>query len=165
MRKGKPLQRRTGLKTNTPLRATKPMKRSAASVPGKSSANPTRARRPKKEPGEDKVRAALRERSGGWCEVAIPGVCLGRATNYQHRINRSQQGAYVLSAALDCCGSGTTGCHGAIHAGPARAYRNGWSVRSWDDPLTKPVLYRGRMVLLDNEGTIIPSPAPGKAAA
>jgi hypothetical protein len=111
----------------------------------------------KYDPAEKPARRVVRERSGGLCEVQIPGICEGRATNYQHRVNRSQLGGYAPSAALDACGSGTTGCHGRITGNPEEAYRNGWSVRSWDNPLTCPVLYRGEWVLLDDAGGLTPS--------
>jgi hypothetical protein len=88
------------------------------------------------------------------CEVQIPRICEGRATNYQHRINRSQLGGYSAGSGLAVCGSGTTGCHGRITEHPAEAYRKGWSVKSWDNPLTRPVLYRGKWVLLDDEGGV-----------
>lgn len=108
--------------------------------------------RPRYDPTEKAARSGTRERSGGWCELQIVGVCLGRAGNYQHRVNRSQLGKYATGSGLDVCGSGTTGCHGYIHAHPAESYRNGWSVESWADPLTRPVLRRGEWVLLDDEG-------------
>ncbi|MEU0468949.1 hypothetical protein ABZ215_33510 [Amycolatopsis sp. NPDC006131] len=152
------MKRGKGLHRKTPLRTTKPLKAKRISIaPGKTTTNPRKPKRPATQPGETETRAIVRARSGGWCEVAIPGVCLGRATNYQHRVNRSQGGKYTPSAALDACGSGTTGCHGAIHASPARAYENGWSVRSTDHPLTRPVLRRGEWVLLDDAGGYTPA--------
>lgn len=166
MRKGKPLRRRTGLKTNTPLRTTKPLKR-VSIVPGKSTVNPTRMKpwRPTQTPEERAARKIVQKRSlvdgVRMCELAIPGTCLGRATNYSHRVNASQGGLYAAGWALDSCGSGTTGCHGNLHASPAKGYENGWLVKSWDNPLTRPVLYRGRWVLLDNDGRVFPSPDPG----
>ena len=43
---------------------------------------------------------------------------------------------------LQLCGSGTTGCHGWVHAHPARAYRLGYLVHTGKDPATIPVYYR-----------------------
>lgn len=111
------------------------------------------------------MREIVRRRSGGMCEVQLAGLCLGQANNYQHRVNRSQGGGYAPSAALDACGSGTTGCHGFITENPAVAYDNGWSVRSWDDPLTCPVLYRGQWVVLDDVGGYTESFEFGSEAA
>lgn len=53
------------------------------------------------------------------------------------------------------CGSGTTGCHGWVHAHPAEAYRLGWLVHSWHDPAQVPVVGvggSGGWVLLDRDG-------------
>jgi hypothetical protein len=97
---------------------------------------------------EKEARRLVRERSGGICEVC--GAA--RATNYQHRQNRSQAGAWSASNGLDVCGSGTTGDHGYIHAHPAESYARGWSVRSWDDPASVPVQTAQGWVLLDDEG-------------
>lgn len=96
---------------------------------------------------EREARRIVRLRSGGVCEV-----CGGeRATNFQHRKNRSQGGLWLASNGLDVCGSGTWGCHGRIHARPQEAYRNGWSVKSWADPALVPFLHHtlGRMYLDD----------------
>ena len=50
-------------------------------------------------------------------------------------------------------GSGSTGCHGWVHAHPAEAYRLGYMVHMSDDPASTPILrYDGKWVLLDNEG-------------
>ncbi|RSN65449.1 HNH endonuclease [Amycolatopsis sp. WAC 04182] len=87
---------------------------------------------------EKQARRIVRLRSEGDCEVRIQDVCLGRATNFQHRKNRSQGGLYLPSHGIDVCGSGTTGCHGWIHANPAESYANGWSVKSTQDPATVP---------------------------
>jgi hypothetical protein len=43
--------------------------------------------------------------------------CGGRATNAHHVVPRSAGGDDVDENLLPVCGSGTTGCHGAYHAG------------------------------------------------
>jgi len=101
---------------------------------------------------ERRARAIVAERSGGTCEVRIPRVCLGRATNFQHRKNRSQGGEYSAANGLHVCGSGTTGCHGYIHAHPAESYAEGWSVRSGQDPGREPVRLWHGVVVLDESG-------------
>lgn len=98
--------------------------------------------------GEKKARDRVAERSGGICEVC--GAA--RATNYQHRKNRSQGGPWSASNGLHVCGSGTTGCHGYIHAHPAESYERGWSVHSWDDPADIPAQTHIGELLLDDEG-------------
>lgn len=104
---------------------------------------------------ETTCRRIVRQRSNGGCEVRVPGVCLGRAGNFQHRKNRSQGGRWTPSNGLDVCGSGTTGCHGYIHAHPKESYRKGWSVRSWDDPAATPFEHPDfGPVLLDDVGDL-----------
>lgn len=58
-------------------------------------------------------------------------------------------------------GSGTTGCHGWVHAHPARAYRLGYLVHTGKDPATIPVYYRtGGWQQLNKDGTRHPCPPP-----
>lgn len=101
-------------------------------------------------------REQLLERSGGICEKCGQA----RATNWHHRKNASQGGEASLSNALHLCGSGTTGCHGWITGNPGGANPYGWSVRSWQNPLDEPVMYRGVAVLLGDDGTVNPAPRP-----
>lgn len=62
---------------------------------------------------------------------------------------------------LQLCGSGTTGCHGWVHAHPARAYRLGYLVHTGKDPATIPVYYRtGGWQQLHADGTRHPCPPP-----
>lgn len=64
------------------------------------------------------------ERSGGVCEVRLPG-CLGRARNTHHVLPRSAGGTDDPENLLALCGSGTTGCHGWLHAHPEEARKMG----------------------------------------
>ncbi|MEU5258960.1 HNH endonuclease signature motif containing protein [Amycolatopsis sp. NPDC021455] len=82
------------------------------------------------------ARRIVAARSDGMCEVCGRG----KATNIQHRKNRSQGGTWRVSNLLHVCGSGTTGCHGYIHAHPLKSYANGWSVRQARDPADMPAL-------------------------
>lgn len=64
--------------------------------------------------------------------------------NIHHRRMRSQSPKDVVHNVenlIVLCGSGTTGCHGWVHAHPAVSYERGWLVKSAFDPKTKPVLY------------------------
>lgn len=143
MKQRKPLQRRTG------LRATTSLPRPTESMRGRAPVKPRRAGEPAESTLERIARKLVRERSGGLCEMcgALP------ATNFQHRQNRSQGGQWTSANGLDVCGSGTTGCHGRIHANPATAMRKGWTVSREHDPVEVPVfLRRFGLVLLDNEG-------------
>lgn len=99
------------------------------------------------------------------CEVRILDVCLGRGMNFQHRKNKSQGGLWLPSNGIDVCGSGTTGCHGWIHANPTAAVEKGWTVPSWADPAEVPVLlhtlhYGHDWVLLDEDGCYALAPFP-----
>lgn len=51
-----------------------------------------------------------------------------------HRKLRSQCGDNRLSNLICVCGHGTVGCHGDIHAAPAKAQEAGWIVSREDDP-------------------------------
>lgn len=113
-----------------PRRRT-PLRSSGGLAPGK-----PLARRTRLAPVSAKRRAAGSsmarpdEPLKAWCEVAIPGVCLGRAANRHHKLRRSKGGTDDRSNTLDLCGSGTTGCHGHVHANPAESYARGWLIRS-----------------------------------
>lgn len=135
-------RRRTPVVGSTPAArasrlARKPMQRARARV----------------TPEEREARAVVAARSGGTCEVCRRAP----ATNWHHRRNRSQQGAWCASNGLHVCGSGTTGCHGHISLNPAVAYERGWSVRSTADPSRMPVWLANRgWCLLTADGGIAP---------
>ena len=80
-----------------------------------------------------------------------------------HRRPRSHPwpGLHQPANLLLLCGSGTTGCHGWVHAHPAPAYRLGYLVHAWDDPTTIPVHYHtGGWQLLDQDGGRRPCQPP-----
>lgn len=81
---------------------------------------------------EREARRLVRDRSGGACEVCDQR----RAVEFQHRKNRSQGGQWSASNGLDLCSD----CHRHIHANPAEADAEGWTVRQWEHPDDKPVL-------------------------
>lgn len=115
-------------------------------------------------PNQKTARRLVRERSGGDCEVRIAGVCLGRATNWHHRRNRSRGGLWLPSNGLDVCGSGTTGCHGALTNtnGYADVFRAaGWLVRGYQDPAGVAVAIVGRgSVWLSDDGQYLDTAPP-----
>jgi ribosomal protein L34 len=104
-----------------------------------------------------RIRAVVVERAGGRCEIAIPGVCLGVAGNIHHRESYGMGGrpGHVDTAAelLAACGSGTTGCHGWLEHNRAVARAAGWLARR-ETAAGRPVLYRGRWVLLVGPSTV-----------
>lgn len=112
--------------------------------------------------GMARGRRLVYARSGGLCEVRIPGVCLGRGMSWHHRKNRSQGGTWAPSNGLHTCGDGTTGCHGALTNtnGRAEEFRAaGWIVPSYQDPTTVPVLIPGLFfVLLSDDGSYVEIP-------
>lgn len=101
------------------------------------------------------VRADLRERAHGCCEVCGHSG----ATNAHHRVNQSQGGRDTLGNLLLVCGSGTTGCHGRITTNPAWARAQGYTVRSTFEPTAIPLVRWSRWtgqpetVLLHDDGT------------
>ena len=113
MKRGGPLERRT------PLRQKTPMKRTALK---------NRVRGGDNTRGE--VRDRVRARSRGVCEMCVdaPG------TNFHHRLRRSQGGQDSDENLLHLCGSGTTGCHGYIHANPSWSYLHGALLKRGQDP-------------------------------
>lgn len=93
-----------------------------------------------------KVKRLIEARSGGVCE----GCGKRPATEMHHRKYKSRGGRDEVANALAVCGFGNNagaGCHGEAHSDPERTI-HGWSVNSWDDPATRPVLYRGVWVFL-----------------
>lgn len=103
------------------------------------------------------VRAALKARSGGECEIQAPG-CEVRATDASHRLGVKMGGRrgaaaarhHVLSQILHSC----RGCHSLLHFAPGAAYWQGWMLREGEDPTAVPVLYRGCWSLLSNDGSV-----------
>ena len=77
--------------------------------------------------------------------------------SFHHRLMRSQghgyAGLHQPGNLILLCGTGTTGCHGYVHAHPAESYDNGWLVHIDGNPLTQPVRdkFHGR-ILLDDTG-------------
>lgn len=57
------------------------------------------------------------------CGTYTPGGSL------HHRQGRGGPNPHRAAAVILLCGSGTTGCHGYVHANPAESYANGWMVR------------------------------------
>jgi hypothetical protein len=92
-----------------------------------------------KHAGESTGRKALEKRVGDdkLCEVRLFGICFGRGGNAHHRQNRSQQGKWDVRNLLWVCGSGSTGCHGALtntNGRRAEFEKEGWIVPSYEDP-------------------------------
>lgn len=161
MKRSGRLQRTTELTRKTPLRAV------AWSVPdsARSVSHQRQARRqatPKRRPAVKpaipaKVRIALALRSGGRCEMALPG-CTGQATDPAHRIRTGMGGRKgaakaahdVLSNLIHACRH----CHSWTHAEPTAARRLGLMLRDGDNPLTEPCVYLGSRCWLADDGSV-----------
>lgn len=80
----------------------------------------------------------------------------GRPASRHHRKRRSQAARGEVHSPANLillCGTGTTGCHGWVHAHPVEAREHGWMLRSTDDPKAVPMLHSlYGWVLLDERG-------------
>lgn len=167
MKRGAPLKTTKPLVRKTPLRQVSDKK--AAEGDSRFSTldrKPTESRtapmkRARWTPAVPKdVRAELIERSGGgFCEIQMAG-CLGRGTDPSHRITTKSGGRHGeakaehdrLSDVLWACRA----CHDWIgdHPAASKAERVGWALEEWQNPTEFPVLYRGRLVFLDDVGGV-----------
>jgi 5-methylcytosine-specific restriction endonuclease McrA len=104
---------------------------------------------PKPAPAESRqAYERVKTRSFGLCELCGAK----RATEVHHRLHRSHGGPDTVTNLLHVCGWGnTSGCHGAAHTDSNR-YANGWAVRTGYDPGLMPVLYRGALMILTEDG-------------
>jgi len=98
------------------------------------------------------ARPIVEARSGGVCELC--GV--RRAESMHHRKLRRHDDHRAANL-VHLCGSGTTGCHGWVHANPAAAYGLGFMVRGAFNPRTARVMLaaHGWVRLLDS-GDVVP---------
>lgn len=81
---------------------------------------------PKSRAYYDKQRELVYAREQGRCVVCLTPITEG---SVHHRQGRGGPDPHRLSNLILTCGSGTTGCHGKIHANPAWSYDNGYMVR------------------------------------
>ena len=117
-------------------------------------------RRVKQSPAEVKTAYKVAtDRNNGTCEV-----CHRQPGNRHHRQGRDAFNTTPANLLL-ACGSGTTGCHGDIHANVARSRDRGLIVPDWAIPAEYPVLLWRRgdhgvmhavWVLLDDHGGVTP---------
>lgn len=143
------LQRRTPLKPGKPLARKSPMPRTRTRAP----------RRPRYTGPSAGVKDDLLTRSGGRCEVG--GCPLGVGYSRHHRLPRRMGGSKradinELANLLLICGAATSpdGCHHRIESNREWAYLNGYLLPADANPDQVPVVYRGSLVLLSNDGTI-----------
>lgn len=103
------------------------------------------------------VRAVLLARSAGWCEMRLTG-CLGRGSEAAHRLARKAGGRKRAGRAANDRPSNALwscrACHAWSEAQPASSYELGLMLREGQEPTQVPVLYRGRLVWLDDLGGV-----------
>lgn len=97
------------------------------------------------------ARRRVYDRDQGRCVVCGRWIDAG---SVHHRQGRSGPDPHRLSNLILCCGTGTTGCHGRIHANPAWAYAQGLMVRrhSTDTTTDVPVHTWAGILLLTDQG-------------
>lgn len=90
----------------------------------------------------------------------------GIPASLHHRRLRSHPfaGLHEVSNLIWLCGTGTTGCHGWVHAHPSLAEEHGYIVHAWEDPRKIPIDHAiyGKCWLWD-DGTVGNTPEPKKA--
>jgi hypothetical protein len=100
---------------------------------------------------------ALTTRSGGRCEIALPG-CTGAATDPAHRLKQGMGGrkgaAKTAHDRLSDLMHSCRHCHSYCHANPGEAYRLGLMLREGQVPTQVAVQYRGQMAWLDDFGGV-----------
>ena len=165
MKPRKRLQQKTELKRKTPLQRTE-LKRTGDSFNSgiRNSSGPVKRRKavlPRhpgpQSPEERAGRDLLKQRSGGRCEVGVPGVCIGVGVVWSHRKRRSQSG----KAEKWCVTNGLWGCglcelHLTEFGATARVRSLGWTVHPSVDPARVPVWRRGQYVWLTPDGGFEP---------
>ncbi len=96
------------------------------------------------------IRAGVLLRDNSQCIRC--GAWLAAGWSCHHRQLRSQGGADTPENRIALHGSGTTGCHGWVHANRAEAEEAGWIVPSYGDPALVPVRCKSRgRILIDAE--------------
>ena len=79
--------------------------------------------------GPKAVAAAVDRRDGEACVRC--GLSLAWLPGSRHHRQRRQVGGHRVANLILLCGSGTTGCHGWVHANPQAARDNGWIVSAY----------------------------------
>lgn len=110
------------------------------------------------------VKNALRNRAsdggwtGDWCEIQLTG-CRGLGVDPAHRIGQKRGGrhgdAYAENNRLSNILWSCRACHDWCHARPAEAEELGLALKEGCDPLAEPVVYRGRISYLTDDGRVL----------
>ena len=92
----------------------------------------------------------VKDRADGHCEAANFATCTGFPEHLHHRQLRSQGGGHTVENLIAVCSS----CHTWFHREVAVATSQGWIVRSVHEPGEVPMKYRGRTVVLTEDGGV-----------
>jgi hypothetical protein len=82
------------------------------------------------------IRAAVRRRSGGRCEIRSEG-CSGAAWHMHHRLKRAH-GVHTVENIVDTCGNCHTASPAALHRNIAWSIEVGLLLNSWENPPAEP---------------------------
>ena len=109
---------------------------------------------------QESKRIAL-QRQGWHClrcgtNIHDPSLWPGRSGHHRQLRRRADPAVRDLPCNIvELCGSGTTGCHGWVHAHPEEAREYGWLLRSTENPKKTPMLHAlYGWVLLDDQGHV-----------
>lgn len=102
-----------------------------------------------RETGERRARRIVGRRSGGWCEACDRYS----ATDWHHRLNRSQGGLWCPSNGMHLCRT----CHHLITTEREVAKERGWALEPHQVPTASRCLFaRIGYVLLSPAGDVTP---------
>ncbi len=115
----------------------------------------------RRRPIKPAVLTAVLTRAGHACEVCRTDLVGDRGEGWSIHHRRPHGMGSTNWVGIDrppnllaVCGSGTTGCHGAIESNRTAAYEAGWLVSQYHDPATTAVLIGdGRVVYLTADAT------------
>lgn len=155
-----PLKRTTPLVAKTSLRRSTPIARKGGRESLSARTEPKGKNAPKRTqrglgPTAEVVEAALDRDSYSCvcCGMGVGPEGRGIGWSVHHRLRRSQGTDHTIQNVIILCGSGTTLCHGRVHAEPAAARAGGWLLSGRQEPLAVPVLIAGqRWVYLTSTG-------------
>lgn len=170
MKQRTPLQRKTPMASRSSLART-PFKSHSTSLQRSAPIQQRGARKTKADKaaeclekliGEGIAKEIVGGRSGGWCEIRLPG-CYGQALDWHHRQNRTQGGLWQASNGIHGCRF----CHEQItntRGNRALYEEHGWIVPSRVVPGSVKTLihYQGQHTwfLLHDDGSATLAPFP-----
>lgn len=104
------------------------------------------------------VKASVRERTQMLCDRCGLSV---RHPQYHHRRPRGMGGSdnTIIGLASNALLLHPN-CHEWIERNRTAAVKNGWLVRSWDDPADVPILRCGEWMFLNTDGSMSPAMSP-----